>query len=258
MTETDKTGLWQELKLCLGLLTRLPTGLTGIESPEIMARASRWFPLVGLLVGGLSAAVLYGGAVLDLPNSAAALIALGASILLTGALHEDGLADTADGLGGGHDRDSRLAIMRDSHIGTYGVLALILSVGLRWSALVALMGNSVGAAMAALIVAASVSRLVPVMLMNVLSPARRDGMAVGAGSPAGPAVRLACALALGSLFFLSHWPAMVLTIIAALAVFVALGAFAVRRIGGQTGDVLGASQQGTEVLVLLCLATVGP
>lgn len=257
MTETEKTDLWLELRLCLGLLTRLPVGLAASVPAETMARASRWFPLVGALIGALSALVLYFCAALAVPDMAAVLIALGASILVTGALHEDGLADTADGFGGGRDRDARLAIMRDSRIGAYGVLALILSVGMRWSALAALMGDSLAAAMVALVVAAAASRLVPVMLMNVLSPARSDGMAVGAGRPEAVTVRLAGVFALASLLLLSDWPAMVLTMIATLAVFVAVGALAVRRIGGHTGDVLGASQQGAEILILLCLATVG-
>lgn len=257
MTETEKPDLWMELKLCVGLLTRLPVRIDGIVPPEAVAQASRWFPLVGALVGGLSAVILYLALSIGTPTMVAVLIALGFSLLLTGALHEDGLADTADGFGGGHDRETRLEIMRDSRIGTYGVLALILSVGLRWAALVALLEIGTGAAAAGLVVAGSVSRLVPVLLMNVLSPARRDGMAVNAGKPDGTAVRIACGVGLASLLALSHVSAMILTIVATLVVFAALGALAVRRINGHTGDVLGAGQQVTEILVLLCLASVG-
>lgn len=257
MTETEKPDLWMELKLCVGLLTRLPVRIDGIVPPEAVAQASRWFPLVGALVGGLSAGILYLAAGLNIPPMAASLIALGFSILLTGALHEDGLADTVDGFGGGHDSATRLEIMRDSRIGTYGVLALVLSVGLRWAALVALLEIGIGAAAAALVVAGAVSRLVPVMLMNVLSPARHDGMAVNAGKPEGNTVRIACGVGLASLLALSHLSAMILTLAATLLVFVALGALAVRRINGHTGDVLGAGQQATEILVLVCLASVG-
>ncbi len=190
-------------------------------------------------------------------NMEAKRSALGASIRLTGELQEEGRADTPDGYGGGRDRDARLAIMRDSRIGAYGVLALILSVGMRWSALAALMGDSLAAAMVALVVAAAASRLVPVMLMNVLSPARSDGMAVGAGRPEAVTVRLAGVFALASLLLLSDWPAMVLTMIATLAVFVAVGALAVRRIGGQARSGLGPRQHGGGNLDLPCLPTAG-
>lgn len=187
MTDSEmldsRTGLWRELRLCLGLLTRVPVRIDMPVPPSAVARASRWFPLVGALVGAASAGVLALVALLGLPDLAAALIAIGVAILLTGAIHEDGLADVADGFGGGFDRGSRLEIMRDSHAGAYGVIALVLSIGLKAALLAALLG-------------------------------------------------------------------------AVLVAFAGLGALAARRIGGQTGDVLGAGQQVTEFLVLLGLTAV--
>ena len=258
MTDTDTSNIWTEFKICLGLLTRLPAGVDPTISPSIIARSSRWFPAVGALVGMLSAGTLYLAILVGLPNMVAALIAIGFSILLTGALHEDGLADVADGFGGGSNREAKLEIMRDSRVGTYGVLALILTVGLRGALLVALMNIGLGAAAMAMIVAASTSRLTLVLLMNRLPAARRDGMAVNAGKPDTGSVRTACGLALASLLVLTGWQAMLVTIIATLAACTASGALARRQIGGQTGDVLGAGQQTTEICVLVGLVAVGP
>ena len=258
MTETENFNLWTEIKLCLGLLTSLPVNVVATVSPSVFARSSRWFPMVGALVGMQSAATLFLGILVGLPNVVAVLIAIGFSILLTGALHEDGLADVADGFGGGANRDAKLEIMRDSRVGTYGVLALILAVGLKGALLVALMNSGLWAAAMAMIVAASASRLTPVILMNRLPMARNDGMAVTAGKPEAESVRIACGLALASLLVLTGWQAMLVTIIATLAACAAIGALARRQIGGQTGDVLGTGQQVTEICVLIGLLAVGP
>ena len=248
--------LWRKLKLCLGLLTRVPVRIDRPVAPLEVARASRWFPLVGALVGAVSAATLCLGVLLGIPDMVIALIVIGVSILLTGAIHEDGLADVADGFGGGFDRSARLEIMRDSRVGAYGVIALVLSIGLKAALLAALIGAGVQIAVIAVIVAAMASRLTPVLLMRCLAPARRDGMAVAAGMPDAASARIAWGLSLAGLLLLPSWPAMLTTVAAILVVFAGLGALATRRIGGQTGDVLGAGQQVTEILVLLGLAVV--
>ena len=252
------TGWLTEIRLCLGLLTRFPVGMVAPPAAVEMARACRWFPLIGALVGVLSAAILYLCAVAGLPGMAAGLIAVGTSVLITGALHEDGLADVADGFWGGAERERRLSIMRDSRVGAYGVIALILAVGLRWSLVTGLMAHGIGSAVVGIVVAAAVSRLTPVLLMHGLPTARDDGMAVNAGKPDAHAVRVACGLALASLLLLPGWPQMLATAIAVPVAAWALGGLALRRIGGQTGDVLGAGQQVTEILVLLGLAAVVP
>lgn len=254
----ERSDPWTEFKLCLGLLTRLPVRVDAPAETGGLARACRWFPAVGALIGALSAAVLYLGEAVGLPDLATAMIAIGFSILLTGALHEDGLADVADGFGGGVGRDAKLTIMRDSRIGAYGVIALILSIGLRWASLVALMGVAVQVAALAMIVGAATSRLTPLLLMYRLPPARSDGMAVNAGKPDDASVRIAVALALASLLFLPSWQAMLATAVAVLAATAAIEGLSRRQIGGQTGDVLGASQQTTEILVLLCLVAAVP
>ena len=189
---------------------------------------------------------------LGLGDWPAAVLAVFASIVLTGALHEDGLADTADGLIGGRDREQRLAIMHDSRHGTFGVIALVLSVLLRTTAL-AVIGEGVHSGLA-LIAAHAASRAALPVAMFVLAPARADGLGAGAGRPSmAPAI---AALAIGLLVSLASLaPARGLVAIGlAGAAMFALGVLAYRRIGGYTGDVLGAFQQVGEIVMLLTAA----
>ena len=132
-----RRGLIDEFAIAAGVLTRFPLAAEAAEPGAIAA--SGWaFPLVGGGVGALCAAAFFAAALLGLPAEPAALLAVAAGIAATGALHEDGLADTVDGFGGGRDRDRKLAIMRDSTHGTYGIVALLLSIGLRASAIAAI------------------------------------------------------------------------------------------------------------------------
>ena len=119
-----------EVQLALMLLTRLPAGR--IDPAPTIAAAAWAFPLAGAVVGVLQALVLIAAIGLGLPMAMAAGLALAAGVLATGGLHEDGLADCADGFGGGRSPARKLEIMRDSRIGSYGALALILGLGLRW------------------------------------------------------------------------------------------------------------------------------
>lgn len=235
---------WAELRLALALLTRLPTGLIADPVPKMSAAA--WaFPLAGLAVGLCAAAVYVLALAAGLPALVAAGLGLGTQIALTGGLHEDGLADLCDGFWGGRDRERRLEIMRDSRIGSYGGLALILSVGLRWSALAAIPDAGT-----ALIVAAMASRAAPVALLHWLPPARDNGLGAAAANVGGGQLAVALVLGLAPLLF---WPqGIAAAVLAALAV--ALLAMAAKaRIGGQTGDVLGASQQIAEIALLITL-----
>jgi adenosylcobinamide-GDP ribazoletransferase len=251
--DTDP-GFVDELRLCVGLLTRIPVSTGEVPSDGWLHRACRWFPLVGALVGGIAAAILYLATFVGLPGEAAAILALAAAILLTGALHEDGLADVVDGFAGGRTREDRLRIMRDSRIGTYGTLALIMSVGIRWAAVTALLRHEAGLAAVALVVSAMVSRLTPVLLMRYLAPARDDGLGATAGKPSDRTVRIAIALSLLALLLLPRAVAILTVIVVAGLAVASIAALARRQIGGQTGDVLGAGQQLTEMIVLLGLA----
>jgi len=210
------------------------------------------FPLVGAGIGGLAGLAFLLVQLLGLGDWPAAVLAVLASIVLTGALHEDGLADTADGLIGGHDRNQRLAIMRDSRHGTFGVVALVLSALLRAAALVGI-GDPIHAGLA-LIAAHAASRAALPVAMFVLAPARADGLGAAAGRPS--ALLAIGALAIGLLTTLAALGPMrgaTAFGLAGAAIF-AMGVLAHRRIGGYTGDVLGAFQQVGEIVILLTAA----
>ncbi len=242
-----------EVRLAFVFLTRVPLRLGHGPAPGIGA-ASWAFPLCGVLVGAASWLAFAGATLVSLPPVICALLAIAAGAILTGALHEDGLADVSDGFGGGHDRARKLEIMRDSAIGSYGVLALILTIALRAGAIAQL--PSLGTALLAFIAIAAASRAAMLVVMATLPPARADGLGHMAGAPT--RWRIVTGLALGALAVAPlGWPA------AAVALGVALGAAAAailawRQIGGQTGDVLGAAQQIAEVGGWLALtATMG-
>ncbi len=232
-------------------LTRLPTPAVAFQ-PEALARSARYFPLVGQLVGGGAALVLLAAGLVWSP-AVAALLAVAAGILLTGALHEDGLADAADGLFGGASPSRRVEIMRDSRIGTYGVLALVLTLGLKVAALASL--APVQAAWG-LLAAHGGGRAAAVMVMAraPYAPAAGSGKwtpaAVGGGSAA-----VAALIALWPLLGLPLWAAAASAVLAA-AGGAALARLSVRRLGGYTGAVLGAVEQAFEAVFLLALAAL--
>jgi adenosylcobinamide-GDP ribazoletransferase len=234
-----------------GLLTRLPIRIDGARAAARGGQAAWAWPLVGAGVGALAA--LAGGLALALgaaPGAAAAL-ALATQAMVTGALHEDGLADSADGLWGGWDKARRLAIMKDSHIGTYGVLALILVTLLRWTALAALFAQ--GTPWAALIAAGALSRAPMAVLMAALPNARGTGLSHSVGRPDGVTASYGVALALLIGAVALGWQGLGLALLAALTA-AAVALIARARIGGQTGDILGATQQLCEAVVLTSLA----
>ena len=223
-------------------LTRLP--LRAVV-PVPLARAVWAFPVVGLVVGLCGAAVLWAAQAVALPPLTAAFLALAAMAMVTGALHEDGLADYADGCGG-TSRARALEIMRDARIGSYGVLALLLVVAIKASALS-------GLGIAALIGAAAVSRAGMAAGLRWLPPARADGLGRQAGRP--DAGRVWLALGLGAALLLPCGLGPALAGIAACGVAqLMIARHALRRLGGQTGDVLGAMQQLGEAATILALS----
>lgn len=224
-----------------------------------LSRAVRAFPLAGVLILLPPAALAAILSALHAPPLLLAFATLGLQVLLTGALHEDGLSDSADGIGGGRDRESALAIMKDSRVGSYGVVALILSFGLRATAIAALVTAlpPSGLGMALLAVAAA-SRTAMVWHWSLLPPARADGVAASAGAPQEAALIIALATG-GALAFALMLP--VLSLPAALfAIALTAGAawgfsrYISARIGGHTGDTIGATQQLTEIMSLSALA----
>jgi adenosylcobinamide-GDP ribazoletransferase len=233
----------------LMLLTRLPVRVERPMDPAAFPRAFAWFPAVGALVGAAGGLALW-AAGSALPPLAAALVAVAVQVRLTGGLHEDGLADLADGLGGGRDRARTLAIMRDSRIGTYGVRALVLGIGLRAALLAPLAGTV--EAVAVLAAAGALSRAPLGTMAATMPPARPDGLAVAQGRPSAATAAAAAMLGLGlAAALVPQWPVMAAG--AALAA-AAVAASALRRLGGVTGDVHGGAQQAAEIAALLALS----
>jgi adenosylcobinamide-GDP ribazoletransferase len=239
------------LRAATSFLTRVRVPPTD-SGPNDLARAARWFPVVGGLLG-LGLAGVYGSARLGLPAFVAATVSVGFGLLITGALHEDGLGDTADALGGGWNRDEALRILKDPAMGTFGVLAIGMSVLLRVGALSTLDGWSAAAILPG---AHALSRAISVALLAWL-PAAADG-GLGASYATSMTGRRALgtvgvALLVGAAS-LGVWvlPGAVLAGLGGWGV----GRLAVRKIDGVTGDILGAVQQTGEVLVLLLGAVV--
>jgi adenosylcobinamide-GDP ribazoletransferase len=230
------------------LLTRLP--VAGLAEAVPARGAGVWaYPIVGLVVGLIGAAVFWLAARLGLPPAIAAIVAVAATVLTTGALHEDGLADTADGFGGGATVARKLEIMRDSRIGSFGALALMLSIGLRITALAALADS--GRVAVALVAAGMLGRGAMVGMMLALPPARPDGMAASLGKvPVMPAA-IGIVIA-GACVLLPHG---VRALLAAVVAGAAMVWLARRQIGGTTGDVLGATEQVAECGVLIAMLT---
>lgn len=237
-------GLW----VAIGFLTRLPTRATAtnLDGTEALSRSRAWFPLVGALVAGISIA---GFAITEplLGSAVAAVVAVAIGMAATGAFHEDGLADTFDGLWGGWTPERRLEIMRDSRIGTYGAAALVLSLLLR----VALLGGlTVGGAARALLVGHVVGRAAGLVMGARLQPVRPDGRGTdihGAFAPgqiavAGTVTLLALVAAAGT--------GIAAPVGAAVIAYAVMERLARARLGGFTGDVLGATTQVVHVATM--------
>jgi adenosylcobinamide-GDP ribazoletransferase len=240
-----------ELAAAVTLLTRLPVHCLPLGSAPNSASAVWAYPLVGALVGGIGAAAYWLASVFSCPPALAAPWALAVLILVTGALHEDGLADFADGLGGS-TREQRLAIMLDHRIGSYGVIVLILSLAIRITAIAVIAETATVAA--ALLAAGAASRLAAVLVMAALPAARADGLSASVGRPRGALAAAALGVAFVISWLLFPFGTALIAIIAAAAATLAIGAIASARLGGQTGDVLGAAVVLAECLALTALA----
>ena len=234
--------------MAAGFLTRIPAA-PAVPEEARLADAAWAFPLVGAGIGAVAAFAVAVAQLLGLGDWPGALLAVLAGLVLTGALHEDGLADAVDGLCGGVDRETKLAIMHDSRLGAFGGLALVLSVGLRAAALVQL-GEAFHAGLALIAAHAGSRALLPVA-MRLLAPARADGIGAAAGRPR-PAVALIAVVSGAAIAMSALGPARGTLAIGLAALTVAAVAVEARRqIGGYTGDVLGAFQQVAEIAILL-------
>jgi adenosylcobinamide-GDP ribazoletransferase len=238
--------LLPDLWSAFALLTRLPVpGHVGTG-----ARSAWAWPLVGAALGALGAGLAELALALGLTPGVVAVMVLALGAMLTGGLHEDGLSDTADGLFGGWTRERRLEIMKDSRVGSYGVLALILVTLARWSALAALL--SAGGVWA-LVAVGALSRAPMALVMAALPNARDRGLSHATGRPSWRVAMVGAALALAIACLFAGWATLPMLVAGGLAV-AWLARMAQARIGGQTGDILGATQQLAEAVALATLA----
>lgn len=245
-----------ELALALGWLTRLPVRFPVSAQGTRLAGALWAFPLAGVVVGAVGAAAFVAGHCLGANPLLAAVLAIGAMTLATGALHEDGAADFFDGLGARGGRKARLAAMRDSRTGVYGVVALILLLALR---IAAMAGFSSIEALAAIPAAAALSRAAMGWIMLTGAPARSDGAGHSAGEAAEGGMLAAAGLAGAVLLFAAlvapiGLAGIVLAPLVALAVAETVTRKAARAFGGYTGDVLGAGCVLAEAALLVLFA----
>ncbi|HUZ91455.1 MAG TPA: adenosylcobinamide-GDP ribazoletransferase [Methylocella sp.] len=252
------SSLLADFWLCLGFYTRLPVPGATPQSLTHFARAVRVLPLAGAVPGAFAALVLGVAQSLGFHPLLAAPLAVCCLVMLSGALHEDGLADCADGFFGGPTPERKLEIMRDSRIGTFGALALALSLYIRAVSLALIAGESLGVACAMLIGAAALSRTAALFPLVILPPARQNGAGFAAGKPEPAALATAGCLAvvLGLAPVLAGAEpgrAIVAIALATMAAY-AMVPLARKLIGGQTGDVAGAAQQLSEIAFYLAFA----
>src|SRR3712207_2467220 len=267
--EAAAMGPWRaiavDLAHCVRFYSRLPVPALPWEQDAhalpSFPRLVRMIPVAGLLLGLLPAATLGLALLLDLGPWLAAALSVAVMVLTTGALHEDGLADTADSVGG-TTREKRLEIMRDSRIGSFGASALFLSLALRIGTVAALASRIDDAdVIAAILIVSSLSRSAGLMPLVFLPPARLDGVSKSVGQPARETFWLAAGIAavlaivIGSLAGLPSQGIALMLVLSGLAGFALMG-FAARHLGGQTGDIAGAAQQAAEIAALIGLLTV--
>jgi adenosylcobinamide-GDP ribazoletransferase len=230
--------------------TRIPCPKWVDHSEEYLNKATRYLPLVGIIVGGFSAAIFY-GCNFVLPVSVSILFSILGGILMTGAFHEDGMADVCDGFGGGWTKEKILLIMKDSRVGAFGVIGLILLFAFKYSLLVSIHPALVPFVF---IAAHALSRLIALTFIFTHTYARNDesGKSTAvAKKPAYSNLIIAAIFGLAPLLLFRN-PMVFLIIIPLLLMRAYLGRYFKKWIGGYTGDCLGATQQICEVLFYLC------
>ncbi len=244
--------LIEHLALTLAFFSRIPLPKTlgsRISHNAKLGEAAYLFPITGLIIALPIAFVWYFSS-LYLPSTLAAGLAIGTSLLITGGLHEDGFADCADGLGATPDKTKAMEIMRDSRIGTYGTLALILSVGLRWAAL-ATLSPLIG--IFAILISHSSARSIMTIAMRFSNYAREDGLGRQASKISSSNFILSMVIAFIIAIIFGSFAGIMAITLATLTAWLFLKRLE-QRIGGYTGDGLGAMQQIAEITILIFLA----
>ena len=244
--------IFDDFRLGLVFFTRLP--LPHFEVKDRSLADAIWTaPLIGLVVAFIAWLAYAIANLLGLAPSLAAALALAGGMLVTGALHEDGLSDTADGFGGGRTRERKLEIMRDSRIGSYGACALALSILARWSAISEL--ASPISVLIGLVVAHIGSRALIPAFMQMLPQARIDGLSAGVGTLSDSVVLTALAIGAVALLLLGLKGAVAAALCLVL-LFVAFRKLCLGQIGGQSGDTIGALQQLAEIALLFAASAI--
>jgi adenosylcobinamide-GDP ribazoletransferase len=249
----------RHLGMSLIFLTRLPIPFSRTLQRPKLADSMGMFPLAGAIVGAASGSLLFLFHGLGLPDHLAAVLTVLVTLLMTGCLHEDGLADVADGFGGGKDKASRLLIMRDSRIGTYGTASLILVLMLRLFAFVELVQLQWVVALLSISAAGAFSRAMMVDLMWSTRPARNDGLSHMAGRPERDVAFMAILIGLlvtVAASYVYRLDTGLLAVAGATFTTAAIRAIAIKLIDGQTGDVCGAAQVLSEAAMLVVFAAM--
>jgi adenosylcobinamide-GDP ribazoletransferase len=248
-------GVAADLKIGMLFSTRFPLAHASPIGGADIARASWGLPAIGVVIGLLGAMTYWIAFHFGLPPFVDAALAIAATLAATGCLHEDGLADTFDGFGGGQDCERKLEIMRDSRIGTYGGCALALSLLLRIGAVASL--AEPGPVALGLIAAHAGARAMMPLFLWLVPPARPDGLAADAGRPSQGNVIVAGLLGLVVLLGSLGAARSVVVTLLLLVVLGFMRRLCLRQIGGQTGDAAGALEQISEIAVLLTAAAGG-
>lgn len=248
-------GVVCDLAAAFILLTRLPVPWGWLTTSHVpnMKRSLWAFPFVGFCVSLGGAGVFFISILLQLPSVIAACLGFLAMIFLTGAFHEDGLADVADGFGGGFEREKKLDIMRDSRVGTYGSLAVFIALALR---VFSIGSFNLSFAIVAFLVTGTLSRFGILCILRFMKPAREEGSGTAAGIPSSAQMAVAGGFSLVVAFTLLPLGYVLPVCLTALASFAVVGILSHRQVGGHTGDVLGTAQQVSEVAMLLCILSL--
>lgn len=242
----------QKFLLSLSFFTRLPLGKRDFESLTL-AQSAAAFPIAGAMIGTLDGAFYLAMLGLGLPNNIAACLTIIFHLILTGGLHEDGLADSADGLASGRNHEQKLAIMRDSQIGSYGVLALISIISLRANIIASFTGNF--STILIFIATAACSRAFLAIFMRNIPYARSDGLVSMAGKPNTKQTIITIFIGSCSLFITGKIFAALIAIFSLAIIYIIIKHITIKNFGGITGDILGAVQQISEVALLLVFLT---
>jgi adenosylcobinamide-GDP ribazoletransferase len=246
---------YQYLLTSIQFFTRIPLPMSVSHDQDSLNQALKYFPLVGWLVGGVCALTFHLAAGFW-PASVAVILSVAIGVILTGALHEDGFADSCDGFGGGWDKSQVLSIMKDPRIGSYAAIGLILILLLKIFTLIELAAQSEELVLIAILLAHSASRLLVLPLPWLLDYVRdsddsKSHNMVAARFSSGMLAYSSLLVVLPLLYY--QVPVLFYAFANAALVVFAMGLYFKRRLGGYTGDCLGATQQVAEVVIYLSI-----